>query len=153
MADKKPSANQNSPEITRALSEDLGSMAENNVSARAIDPAMAVTGGEVVNFSPEEENAVLRKIDWHLLPLMYWVYAIQFADKISLNYASLMGIELGKQGLTPASSQVTYLLLLTSFLLVSLSYHYTEYKNDNPFHSITFFTPWRLRLCVGYVIS
>ena len=61
--------------------------------------------------------------------------------------------ELGEQGLTPASSQVTYLLLLTSFLLASLSYHYAEYKNDYPFHSITFFTPWRLRLCVGYVIS
>ena len=54
--------------------------------------------------------------------------------------------ELGEQGLTPASSQVTYLLLLTSFLLVSLSYYYTEYKNDYPFHSITFFMPWRLRL-------
>ena len=39
-------------------------------------------------------------------------------------------IELGEHGLTPASSQVTYLLLLTSFLLASLSYHYMEYKND-----------------------
>ena len=29
---------------------------------------------------------------------------------------------------------MTYLLLLTSFLLVSLSYHYTEYKNGYPFH-------------------
>ena len=48
-------------------------------------------------------------------------------------------IELGEQGLTPASNQVTYLLLLTSFLLVSLNYYYTEYKNDYPFHSIIFF--------------
>ena len=62
-------------------------------------------------------------------------------------------IELGEQGLTPASSQMTYLLLLTLFLLVSLSYYYTEYKNDYPFHSITFFMPWRLRLCGCYVIS
>ena len=32
--------------------------------------------------------------------------------------------ELGEHGLTPASSQVTYLLLLTSFLLASLSNYY-----------------------------
>ena len=62
-------------------------------------------------------------------------------------------VELGEQGLTPASSQVTYLLLRTSFLLASLSYHYAEYKNDYPFHSITFFMPRRLRLCVCYMIS
>lgn len=92
MANKGAPEDENSPDITRALSQDVGSVAEKNVSARAIDPAMAVTGGEVVQFSPEEENAVLRKIDWHLLPLMCWIYAIQFADKISLNYASLMGI-------------------------------------------------------------
>ena len=66
---------------------------------------------------------------------------------------NIVDIELGEQGLTPASSQVTYLLLLTSFLLVSLSYYNTEYKNDYPFHSITFFMPWRLRLCGCYVIS
>ena len=40
-----------------------------------------------------------------------------------IGHANQEVIELGEQGLTPASNQVTYLLLLTSFLLVSLSYY------------------------------
>ena len=64
-----------------------------------------------------------------------------------------MHSELGEHGLTPASSQVTYLLLLTSFLLASLSYHYTEYKNNYPFIPICSFCPGGFFLCVCYVIS
>ncbi|KAH9216309.1 major facilitator superfamily domain-containing protein [Leptodontidium sp. 2 PMI_412] len=56
------------------------------------DPALTFAAGEVVEFTAEEEASVLSKIDWHILPLLCWVYAIQFADKTTLNYASLMGI-------------------------------------------------------------
>ncbi|KAF7555617.1 hypothetical protein G7046_g6519 [Stylonectria norvegica] len=56
------------------------------------DPALDFIGGEEVVFTPEEEKSVLRKIDWALMPLLCWVYALQFPDKTSLNYASLMGI-------------------------------------------------------------
>ncbi|KPM41836.1 putative transporter [Neonectria ditissima] len=56
------------------------------------DPALTFAGGEDVDFTPEEERSVLRKIDWALMPLLCWIYALQFADKTSLNYASLMGI-------------------------------------------------------------
>ncbi|KAJ4354696.1 uncharacterized protein N0V89_006433 [Didymosphaeria variabile] len=65
---------------------------QEKVAPQDIDPAMAVAGGEIVHFSSEEAASVLRKIDLYILPLMCWIYAIQFADKISLNYASLMGI-------------------------------------------------------------
>lgn len=56
------------------------------------DPALAFAAGEVVEFTEAEDASVLSKIDWHILPLLCWVYAIQFADKTTLNYASLMGI-------------------------------------------------------------
>jgi MFS transporter, ACS family, allantoate permease len=56
------------------------------------DPALEFAGDEVIEFTTEEEAGVLSKIDWHILPLLCWVYAIQFADKTTLNYASLMGI-------------------------------------------------------------
>lgn len=56
------------------------------------DPAFDFTAHEVVEYTAEEERGVLRKIDWYLLPLLCWVYAVQFADKTTLNYASLMGI-------------------------------------------------------------
>lgn len=58
----------------------------------AADLAHEILEAEVVEFTPEEEAIVLSKIDWHILPLLCWVYLIQFADKTTLNYASLMGI-------------------------------------------------------------
>ncbi|CEL00991.1 Putative MFS allantoate transporter [Aspergillus calidoustus] len=60
---------------------------------KSVDPALRLTGGVVVEFTPEEEKSVLKNIDWHMLPLMCWVYMIQFADKTTLKYASLMGIQ------------------------------------------------------------
>ena len=58
-----------------------------------VDPALRLTGGAVIEFTPEEEKSVLRSIDFHMLPLMCWVYMIQFADKTTLNYASVMGLQ------------------------------------------------------------
>lgn len=59
---------------------------------RDVDPALKLTGGVVIEFTQKEERQSLRKIDMNMLPLMCWVYMIQFADKTTLNYASLMGI-------------------------------------------------------------
>ncbi|RAL62620.1 hypothetical protein DID88_004467 [Monilinia fructigena] len=39
-----------------------------------------------------EEKALLRKIDWRLMPLLMASYFLQFLDKSSLNYASIMGL-------------------------------------------------------------
>lgn len=40
------------------------------------------------------------KIDWHIVPLMFCCYTMQFLDKVILNYAAVMGIheDLGLQG-------------------------------------------------------
>ena len=83
---------QKQPDITTAAEEGVGSIADGKHVDKEIDPALAITGGEIVQYSPEEEKSVLSKIDWHILPLMCWIYGIQFADKISLNSAALMGI-------------------------------------------------------------
>lgn len=80
-------------DITRGPSYHDGVVEEKKLHTGDIDPALAVTGGDIITFTPEEEKSVLSKIDWHILPLMCWIYAIQFADKISLNSASLMGIQ------------------------------------------------------------
>lgn len=71
------------------------------------DPALHFAGGEDVEFTPEEERSVLRKIDWALMPLLCWIYALQFADKTSLNYASLMGIREDTK-LDPDSQQYSW---------------------------------------------
>ncbi|KAM5353399.1 hypothetical protein ACJ41O_000049 [Fusarium nematophilum] len=71
------------------------------------DPALAFVQGEAIEFTPEEEKSVLRKIDWALMPLLCWIYALQFADKTSLNYASLMGIREDTK-LDPNSQQYSW---------------------------------------------
>lgn len=72
-----------------------------------VDPALAFANGEEVTFTPEEERKVLWKIDRAILPLLMWIYALQFADKTSLNYASLMGIR-EDTGLNPKSQEYSW---------------------------------------------
>lgn len=71
------------------------------------DPALHFIAGEEVEYTPEEERSVLRKIDWALMPMLCWIYALQFADKTSLNYASLMGIREDTH-LDPTSQQYSW---------------------------------------------
>jgi hypothetical protein len=80
------------PDISKIASMGVASVDDTKTSSKDVDPALAVAGDEILQFTDEEEASVLRKIDMYILPLMCWIYAIQFADKISLNYASLMGI-------------------------------------------------------------
>jgi hypothetical protein len=40
------------------------------------------------------ERSLIRKIDWRLLPVLCTIYIIQFMDKVVLNYANVMGIQL-----------------------------------------------------------
>lgn len=34
-----------------------------------------------------------RKIDWHIVPIMFCCYTMQFLDKVILNYAAVMGLQ------------------------------------------------------------
>ncbi|OCF35092.1 hypothetical protein I317_01802 [Kwoniella heveanensis CBS 569] len=45
-----------------------------------------------IDYTEEEGKRVLRKIDWRLMPLLVWIYGLQYADKQSLTFASLMNI-------------------------------------------------------------
>ncbi|OJD32097.1 mfs allantoate transporter [Diplodia corticola] len=48
--------------------------------------------GEVENYTEEEERAVRRKIDLHLMPLLMITYLIQFLDKSCISYSALWGM-------------------------------------------------------------
>ncbi|KAF8603639.1 MFS general substrate transporter [Ceratobasidium sp. AG-I] len=58
------------------------------------DAALAILGtsGAVVHITPEQDAAVLRKIDRWLIPVMLMVYFLQQLDKSSLSYTSVFGI-------------------------------------------------------------
>ncbi|KZT57449.1 MFS allantoate transporter-like protein [Calocera cornea HHB12733] len=48
---------------------------------------------ELTEITPEEEASLVRKIDWHILPLLCVVYGLQYLDKTTLSYSSIMGIQ------------------------------------------------------------
>ncbi|KAI2845670.1 hypothetical protein CBS147320_68 [Aspergillus niger] len=47
--------------------------------------------GEVLSLNVVEEAILVRKIDWHIMPLVCVVYMLYFLDKTTLSYASNMG--------------------------------------------------------------
>lgn len=95
-------------QVAKARSSvDVGEVKDLAHGDKLTNSALAVVGNERVEYSPEEGNAVLRKIDLHILPLLMWVYLIQFADKTSLNYASVMGIRTDTH-LDPKSQQYSW---------------------------------------------
>ncbi|KAF4947677.1 hypothetical protein FGADI_10248 [Fusarium gaditjirri] len=55
-----------------------------SISAREANSTLTMT--------PAEERKLVRKIDLHLMPLMFILYLFQYLDKTSLGYTSIMGI-------------------------------------------------------------
>ncbi|KAF4122828.1 Major Facilitator Superfamily [Geosmithia morbida] len=53
---------------------------------------LAVTIDNQASYTPEEEKAVLRKIDLVVLPFMCFVFMLQYLDKQSLSYAGVFGL-------------------------------------------------------------
>lgn len=49
--------------------------------------------GETIELTPEDERRLLRKIDWHLMPLLCLVYGLNYLDKTTVSYASIMGLK------------------------------------------------------------
>ena len=57
------------------------------------DEAMkAFTTGEIIEIDAETNKRLLRIIDWHLMPIMCLVYGINYLDKTTISYASIMGL-------------------------------------------------------------
>ncbi|TGO21196.1 hypothetical protein BPAE_0234g00080 [Botrytis paeoniae] len=66
--------------------------ADSNASQAGKDAESMEIGEVYCHPTAAEEKALLRKIDWRLMPLLTASYFLQFLDKSSLNYASIMGL-------------------------------------------------------------
>lgn len=51
------------------------------------DPNLAPT------YTKAEEDAVIRKLDWHLLPLIFVLYSLSVLDRANLGNARISGME------------------------------------------------------------
>lgn len=49
--------------------------------------------GETIELTPQDEKRLLRKIDWNLMPLLCLVYGLNYLDKTTVSYASVMGLK------------------------------------------------------------
>lgn len=49
--------------------------------------------GETFELTPEDERKLLRKIDWNLMPMLCLVYGLNYLDKTTVSYASIMGLK------------------------------------------------------------
>jgi MFS transporter, ACS family, allantoate permease len=58
------------------------------------DEAMkAFASGETIEIDEATNKRLLRIIDWHLMPLLCVIYGLNYLDKTTLSYASIMGIK------------------------------------------------------------
>lgn len=47
----------------------------------------------VSRFTKDEEEAVIRKLDWHLMPLIFTLYSISVLDRSNLGNAKIAGMD------------------------------------------------------------
>ncbi|KAJ5151108.1 transporter [Penicillium canariense] len=49
--------------------------------------------GETIELDEATNHRLLRIIDWHMMPIMCFVYGMNFLDKTTMSYASIMGLK------------------------------------------------------------
>jgi len=78
-----------SPGVVQKLD---GKMLKHSHDADAAMKAFEGMDGQVIELTPEKSKALLRKIDLHLMPIMCIIYGLNYLDKTTLSYASIMGL-------------------------------------------------------------
>ncbi|EIW80168.1 MFS general substrate transporter [Coniophora puteana RWD-64-598 SS2] len=64
-----------------------------SISTKEVDTGAQLAAGFTGELDPEEALRIRKKIDWHILPLMFMLYWVQFMDKTTLGSAAILGIE------------------------------------------------------------
>ncbi|CAJ2506795.1 Uu.00g079810.m01.CDS01 [Anthostomella pinea] len=138
--------------------------------ARAVEPAPSRSPGEkspastrdlddayelyrqqdAQDLDPQEARQVLRRIDWHLLPLLMGTYMLQYLDKSSINFASVFGLQKGThlQGQEWYVSRNVIVCPGTAGYILET---WTKSTNMTPFHTID---SWLSSIFyIGYLVA
>lgn len=86
----------NDPEKASIAQEKVGNVILKHADRNDADEALKVLegeNGEVIELTPEDERKLLRKIDWHIMPMLCIVYGLNYLDKTTVSYASIMGLK------------------------------------------------------------
>ena len=83
MAELKDMVEPTEAEMPRSSDSTLGAPVTNVDAAwKFLDANRELDGVEA---TPDELRALRRKIDWHIVPIMFCCYTMQFLDKVILN--------------------------------------------------------------------
>ncbi|THG94563.1 hypothetical protein EW026_g6935 [Hermanssonia centrifuga] len=94
MSDVKPPETSHSGSfIEKASTHDSGSIDVVHGELKSLDVGLALVAdrSEDADLSPQESKRLRRKIDWHLLPMLFLIYTVQFLDKGTLASSSILG--------------------------------------------------------------
>ena len=80
----------NSPDVVQSSASHPSGLQDADEALQAVG-----TNGDAEEIAIDEElkTRLLRKIDWHIMPMMCIVYGLNYLDKTTLSYASVMGLE------------------------------------------------------------
>ncbi|PCG93595.1 Major facilitator superfamily domain, general substrate transporter [Penicillium occitanis (nom. inval.)] len=60
---------------------------------RQLDVGAQALAGQDLTYTKDEARKLLRKIDWHIMPLAAWACGLQFVDKSGLGAAATYGLQ------------------------------------------------------------
>jgi hypothetical protein len=69
--------------------------AEHNNHAAQLELAAKERAEAFIVPTPDEEKAVIRKLDWRLMPIVFFLYMLAVLDRSNLGNAKLAGMEDG----------------------------------------------------------
>ncbi|GAM35646.1 hypothetical protein TCE0_017r04139 [Talaromyces pinophilus] len=91
--------NEKSPPLPDSVSVDNGRHIDERILKHSHDADVALQAiqqagdGQVIEIDAATNKRLLRIIDWHLMPLMCVVYGMNYLDKTTISYASVMGMK------------------------------------------------------------
>jgi hypothetical protein len=94
--------------------------AASETSSRLDDTYEAYKNNRGIEVDPVEHKKTLRKIDTRVVPILFFIYLLQYLDKNGINYASAFGFieatKLGKNGYSWLGERCTVTYILCSKL-------------------------------------
>jgi ACS family allantoate permease-like MFS transporter len=76
-----------------AVGDQVGTILKHADRNDADEALQVLAEGEMIALTPEEEKKLLRKIDYNIMPLLCLVYGLNYLDKTTVSYASIMGLK------------------------------------------------------------
>ena len=81
--------------ISHSISSHAGGKAKNNKAREVarIDKLATAPGVTAASFAHLNEKMILRKMDWHLIPMLALLYLLSFLDRGNIGNAKIEGLQ------------------------------------------------------------